>query len=232
MNTIKEIVEQLPYIMTYFVEGYLFIMIYKYIVVKKTDSNTKNLFLKCVIASFIIKSIVDLCLGFLNITVTSSAKYTILLCAISLFTGYICGKLAIAKWFQAILFKLGIQRTPNDRVWDDVLNNNQECWVCLKSPKENNTQYLGLYQYCEEYEREPLIALSHYQVLDMDGNIIDNQSKSGNIILLNTKNFEKVEILYGEKLNITSKIKRKFSKRNKIKSKEDNSDNKAQRPIS
>jgi hypothetical protein len=215
MNTIKEIVEQLPYIMTYFVEGYFFIMVYKYIVVKKIDSDTKNLFLKCVIASFVIKNIVDLFLGYLGITVSSNAIYIIVLSFVSLLLGYICGKLAIAKWFQNILFKLGIQRTPNDRIWDDVLNDNQECWVCLKSPKEENVQYLGLYKFCEEFAREPIIALSYYQVLDMEGDIIDDQSKSNNVILLNTKDFEKVEIIYGEKVGFISTLKRKFCSKKK-----------------
>ena len=74
MNTIKEIVEQLPYIMTFFVEGYIFIMMYKYIVVKKNDTDTKNLFLKCVISSFIIKSMVDIALNRLGISIQSNAK--------------------------------------------------------------------------------------------------------------------------------------------------------------
>ena len=216
MNTIKEIVEQLPYIMTFFVEGYIFIMMYKYIVVKKSDTDTKNLFLKCVISSFIIKSMVDIALNRLGISIQSNAKYIILLCGISLLLGYICGKLATAKWFQEILFTVGIHRTPNDRVWDDVLLNGQQCWICMQSPKNADLQYLGLYQYCEEFEREPIISLSHYQILDMQGNVVDDQSQSGNIIMLNTKGFEKIEILYGEKTDAISKIKSKLILQKKL----------------
>lgn len=48
----------------------------------------------------------------------------------------------------------------------------------------------------ETFEREPIITLITYQKLNADGDIVLDYSENGSrTIVLNTKNFEKIEVI-------------------------------------
>lgn len=57
--------------------------------------------------------------------------------------------------------------------------------------------YLGQFKYGEEFVNKPLIVLEHYQIMNLDGEIIHDYSDASNeVALIDTKNIERIEITY------------------------------------
>lgn len=201
-ETVEAIVNQLPVIMNYFVEGYIFLAIYRFIAFKQEKSTEKYSLLKSVVVSAVIKSIFDC----IPVTAKLDNFYTPVLCLICAILGFLCGKLIRNKMLNNILSFLKIQRTPNENIWDDVIKDGQNCWVCLRSPKIDNLRYLGVFRYGEEFKSEPIIALSNYQILDANGKVLADYSNTNDMIMLNTKDFEVIEITYEDVENEESNI--------------------------
>ncbi len=81
----------------------------------------------------------------------------------------------------------------------------QDTWVRVFM--KDGSSYLGQYRYGEPFKSEPIIALINYQKLDKDSDVVIDYSQNKNeLILLNTKDFEKIEITYSEKIKLMDKI--------------------------
>ena len=62
---------------------------------------------------------------------------------------------------------------------------------------KDGSSYLGQYRYGESFKSEPIIVLATYQKLDKDADIvIDNSQNMNEMIMLNTKDFDRIEITY------------------------------------
>lgn len=63
--------------------------------------------------------------------------------------------------------------------------------------KSSKLVYYGQYKYGDENGSEPIIALVRYKVMDLESNTIeDNSSDDSEVVLLNTKDFERIELTY------------------------------------
>lgn len=80
---------------------------------------------------------------------------------------------------------------------------------------KDGSSYLGQYRYGEPFKSEPIIVLATYQKLDSDTDIvIDNSNNANELIMLNTKDFDRIEITYSPKQsNSISQIARKVSEK-------------------
>ena len=95
--------------------------------------------------------------------------------------------------FNEFLRKSHIDRTTNENIWQDTIKDNTWVRVFMK----DGTSYLGYYRYGESNQREPIIVLGMYQKLNSKANvIIDNSQNPKELIMLNTRDFEKIEITY------------------------------------
>ena len=91
------------------------------------------------------------------------------------------------------VYKLHIGRTTNENIWDDIIK--PYTWLCIHM--KDGSSYLGQYRYGEPFKSEPIIVLATYQKLDKDNDVvIDNSQDMTRTIMINTKDFEKIEIIY------------------------------------
>lgn len=110
--------------------------------------------------------------------------------------GLILGKIITHGCFNDLLHELHIGRTTNDNIWKDAIK--PYTWVRIFM--EDGSSYLGQYAKGESFEREPIILLATYQKLDKDGDIVIDHSQDANeFIMVNTKNFDRVEITHSSK---------------------------------
>ncbi|MCD8214433.1 MAG: hypothetical protein LUC97_02110 [Clostridiales bacterium] len=59
--------------------------------------------------------------------------------------------------------------------------------------------YYGQYMYSEPFKSEPIIVLGTYQKLDKDNNIVvDHFNDVNDVIMFNTKDFDRIEVTYIE----------------------------------
>ncbi|MBC5745859.1 hypothetical protein FMM74_020475 [Lachnospiraceae bacterium MD308] len=81
---------------------------------------------------------------------------------------------------------------------------------------KDGSSYLGQYRYGEPFKSEPIIVLATYQKLDKDTDVvIDNSQNPNELIMLNTKDFDRIEITYQpmEKDKLADRIKKWIDKR-------------------
>lgn len=78
---------------------------------------------------------------------------------------------------------------------------------------KDGSSYLGQYRYGEPFKSEPIIVLATYQKLDHDTDIvIDNSQNPNELIMLNTKDFDRIEITYQpvKKEKLVDKIRKRI----------------------
>lgn len=185
------------------VYGYIFLVAY-YWITFKDNKDFNNLLIKSIATSYLLTSIYDLIVLKYNIYFANSYYKVLSYFAISAILGFIIGKIISHRWFNLLLHKLHIGRTTNENIWDDVIK--PYTWICVHMKDESS--YLGQYRYGEPFKSEPIIVLSTYQKLNKDNDIvIDNSQDTNRLIMINTKDFEKIEIIYIPKnTNIIHKI--------------------------
>lgn len=199
----------MPKILSYIVQGYVFLTAY-YWISFKDNKDFKNLIIKSIAVSYILKILFDKICEWKNIVFKNDINYAICLIGSSAILGFLLGKLLSHRWFNLLLHKFHIGRTTNENIWDDVIK--PYTWVCVHM--KDGTSYLGQYRYGEPFKSEPIIVLATYQKLDQDNDVvIDNSQDLNRVIVLNTKNFEKIEVIYNQS---SDKLWNKIEKRFKI----------------
>ena len=78
--------------------------------------------------------------------------------------------------FNIFLNKIHIGRTTNENIWDDIIK--PHTWV--RGFMKDGSSYLGQYRYGEPFKSEPIIALTNYQKLDKDSDVVIDQSQNKN----------------------------------------------------
>ena len=189
------LIDNLPSVLTYLVQGYIFISVFSWIVFQKKSNDIDHIVLRSIAASFVLKTVYDGILAVVRLDIQDSSTYLIILIVCSTIGAYLLAVLCNTTWFNGLLLKIGIKRTVNSNIWNDVIKTDVWVRVYLKSNPE--LTYLGQYLYGEEFEREPIIVLANYQLIDTSGNIIIDYSQNPNEkIMLNTKDFERIELTY------------------------------------
>lgn len=182
----------MPEIMSYIVYGYIFLSAYYWISFKDNKDFT-NLVIKSIASSFILKSLYELIIQRFNIVFSSELLKIVVLVLISGIAGLVIGRLTSDRRFNLLLHKLHIGRTTNTNIWDDVIKPYTWVRVFMK----DGSSYLGQYRYGEPFKSEPIIVLATYQKLDKDTDVvIDNSQNMNELIMLNTKDFDRIEITY------------------------------------
>lgn len=186
------LIDNIPTIISYIVYGYVFLVAY-YWISFKDNKDFNNLLIKSIATSYLLTSIYDLFIVKYNIIFTNEYYKVICYFAISALLGFMVGKILSHRWFNLLLHKLHIGRTTNENIWDDAIK--PYTWLCIHM--KDGSSYLGQYRYGEHFKSEPIIVLATYQKLDKDNDVvIDNSQDTSRTIMINTKEFEKIEIIY------------------------------------
>lgn len=192
IDWITYLIDNIPEIISYIVYGYVFLVAY-YWISFKDNKDFNNLLIKSIAMSYLLTTIYDLIVTKYNITFSNEYYKVIFYFAISAILGFIIGKIISHRWFNLLLHKLHIGRTTNENIWDDVI----KPYTWIRVFMKDGSSYLGQYRYGEPFKSEPIIVLATYQKLDKDVDVvIDNSQNPNELIMLNTKDFDKIEITY------------------------------------
>lgn len=190
---IPEFIDQIPVILSYIVYGYIYLTAY-YWITFKDNKDFSNFIIKSVAVSFILRNLYEYILlrGDSDVNI-NSPKVVIVFAIISAVLGFIIGKIITHRFFNRFLHFFHIGRTTNENIWDDIIKPNTWVRVFMK----DGSSYLGQYRYGEPFKSEPIIVLSTYQKLDKDTDVvIDNSQNNNELIMINTKDFDRIEITY------------------------------------
>ena len=192
IDWITYLIDNIPEIISYVVYGYVFLVAY-YWISFKDNKDFNNLLIKSIAASYLLTSIYDLFIEIYNIAFSNEYYKVIIYFTVSAVLGFAVGKIISHRQFNLLLHKLHIGRTTNENIWDDVI----KPYTWIRVFMKDGSSYLGQYRYGEPFKSEPIIVLATYQKLDKDTDIvIDNSQNMNELIMLNTKDFDRIEITY------------------------------------
>lgn len=200
VEEIEVLIEYLPIIFIYFVPGYIFIRINCYRFTKDINK-INNLLLKSVVVSYIlialVKFIFQICSKDFNL---ANTLVKIILIFVSIIAGMFCSKILLNKYSKNILEKLGLKKSFNPNIFDDITDEENGTWIVVYMPEER-VIYKGVLQRYEDKEEleNYFLILSNYILYDYKQHIIeDNLFVSNKWVMLNTKDISRIEILYSE----------------------------------
>lgn len=157
-------------------------------------TKTEFIMLKSIAISYIFKSIWDF--AYSNLDLDNTVCYCIYLvtmlisCVLLSYVFYIVGS---SKIIDKLLKKLEIYRTANDNIWVDIIKDG----TCLRVfSKDGEKSYYGFCDICELHSREPIVVLSRYRILDNNDEVIfDGTDNKASRMILNLKDFERIEVV-------------------------------------
>ena len=194
VDYIESLINGLPDLIKYIAFGYIFLSAFYWVTYRDNADNTfKYMIVKSIIVNYILVSFYSVVLSRIGIVIIYSPKQIIFLSLLSGFLGLIIGSIIRAEWFGNLLLKLHISRTFNSNIWDDVLK--KDTWVRVYM--KDGTSYFGCFMYSEDYEREPIIVLSTYRKYNAaTEEVLNYTDKPEELIMLNTANFDRIEITH------------------------------------
>lgn len=189
----KELINSIPEIISYIVYGYVFLATFYWVSLKDNRQDFKDLIIKSIVTNYILMTLYNIVINKYSIDFSNDYYKAACFLCISAAFGLLLGKVISHRIFNIILNKLHLGRTTNENIWDDVIRPNTWIRVFMK----DGSSYLGLYKYGELFKSEPIIVLETYQKLDKDTDVvIDNSKNLNELIMLNTKDFDRIEITY------------------------------------
>lgn len=178
--------------MSYIAFGYIYLLAYHWISFKDSK-DFQNIVFKSIVANYILTTCYQMICMKLNINFSNVHYQIVVYITVSGLLGLTCGKIITSCYFNEILHKLYIGRTTNNNIWDDIVK--PYTWLCVYM--KDGTSYLGQYRYGESFQREPIIVLTTYQKYNAEDDIVlDYSQDNTRAIVLNTKDFEKIEVVY------------------------------------
>ena len=112
--------------------------------------------------------------------------------AISALLGFVLALAYKSVWFGKFLALVGIKRTANDSIWDDVVG--KQAWIAIYDTKAN-IYYCGQFQY-QKYESErEYVVIAAYYTADTKGNILEDYTNDvARKIMINTADCKTITI--------------------------------------
>ena len=146
-------INAIPECLSYLAPGYLMLTIYQYILYSDQNDSAKmpDKCIKSIVLSFFLRVVMGLCLP--NIEIDSTMGYLMLFVAAILF-GCILALVLRCEQIQDMLYKIGIDRTPCENIWDDVVKD--ECWIRIYNKDESS--YIGKLYHMEILNVSPLFS--------------------------------------------------------------------------
>ena len=182
METISQILENIPVLLQYYLPGLWTITVFKYFCSKEIQTESQTI-LACVV-SYVLLSISDL---LSNIPFLGVIKLGTLL-------ALLVSSIFCAKWFSKVMVTL-FHKTPNDNIWRDVLDlthgSNLKLYI-----RDANYYIIGHHRNIEEKGDDSWIVLTEFIKHSKDDNrvIETHDGKEKDMIAIRLSDVEYAEI--------------------------------------
>lgn len=201
---ISDLFAILPDVAIYISSGYIFIVTFRFVAFKEKLRNINAILVLSLITGFILTHIFS-SLMTIDFNKTTNIIPLFLLCSLA---GISCGGLINCKAFQRILKKIHLGRSINQSIWNDIVDiDKKPMWIQVVN-RERDQVVRGILVSVEEFERFPQFVLQQYQVLNLNGEMIEDNSQNAFChILLKSIDFDEVDIRYDSTSKQIIKIK-------------------------
>lgn len=194
METISQILENIPVLLQYYLLGLWTITVFKYFCSKEIQTESQTI-LACVV-SYVLLSISDLLsnipfLGVIKNSVLGRSGISIILGTL---LALLVSSIFCAKWFSKVMVTL-FHKTPNDNIWRDVLDlthgSNLKLYI-----RDANYYIIGHHRNIEEKGDDSWIVLTEFIKHSKDDNrvIETHDGKEKDMIAIRLSDVEYAEI--------------------------------------
>lgn len=189
MSWVTELIQAIPDIVIYIAPGFLFVSVFMWVTHRKFHTPQVQV-VAGIVASFVLKSCFDGIITLFAWQVTSPWD-AILLCAVSGILGILLGIASASPWLTNLLIFCHIYRSGNSSVWDDVLRGNM--WMAVYDD-QRRLYYCGQVRHTSEDEKQLLIALAGYYIMDADQNVLEWHLGTEDYIMIDTSQYRSIQI--------------------------------------
>ena len=193
METISQILENIPVLLQYYLPGLWTITVFKYFCSKEIQTESQTI-LACVV-SYVLLSISELLsnipfLGVIKNSVMGRSGISIILGTL---LALLVSSIFCAKWFSKVMVTL-FHKTPNDNIWRDVLDlthgSNLKLYI-----RDADYYIIGHHKDHDEHDKDPWIAVSAFEKRDKKTNEIygDEPSYLDNDLVICAVRFSDIE---------------------------------------
>ena len=203
IDKILELINSLPLIISNVAYGALFLVVFKFVTFKDKEDYIKTNLINCITTNFILVIIFNCIFKFIEKLTQIAIKpntniYYFLMIVFTLIFAYIFGLIVTNQKFNKILLRVGIKRTTNDNIWDDVIQSYTWLYVHMKG---KDFAYLGEVKYVEEHTDNPKIVLCNYKLMKMSTAeaVVDYTDDKTRMVMLSPDDYDIVEIIPADK---------------------------------
>lgn len=199
----KLLLEQLPNLLQYYVPGYIFIMIYDFMLSKKRREGA-NLHLECLVVSYIVVVITRTIFEMTNVPQTYRVIVIIefLLAAL---IAYLVALFLASEHSDKTLRFFRISRSARASIWDDYIDTNLGAVAAVFLDDENIIYYGKVVAYDYESEDSNYIAMAYYDIYDLDWQKQYDEKDNTYVTLIKLDNVFRIEFNY----DVNSRIAKK-----------------------
>lgn len=164
LNDIKEIIDNIPYLMEYILPGYCFILLLNFMV-DRSGTDTKPRFILSVIISYFSAKIINKGVNILSIPKPHTWEFLLIQMVTLLIFGFFIGLLFRSERFNTFVSNTPLKRTFNENFWRDHFIEGVIYRVHIKS---GDYYYEGQVTSVEEHSHSPFIELSDFRVIRIE----------------------------------------------------------------
>lgn len=201
---IKTLISILPNLFVYIAPGYLFFKSFNFVLDWKEKNFTNNIF-EYLIMSYVLYSIQEFLLGLhYSLVLMNLPQVIVSLIIISIVSGYIFGKFIKSKKFKKLREFLGVKRTINNNIFNDVIDKVDGTWARIYL-KDEKVVYYGAVVLFDKKDKfdEGVIVLNKYYVYKYgESNLLDDtlpsEEKRNYFVTIKISEVSRIETIYDE----------------------------------
>ena len=185
------LIEFLPELISYIVLGFVFLRVFRYMCTIKNSENYEHIVWESILVGFVFKNLFALIPFSINqaIDMVGMVITTIIVAGI-------WAKIYSSKLIDNFFRKIGVFRTRQNYIWQDIEDKNYMTYVRVVNP-DTSEAYAGTLKYYEEYKEHPQIVLQNFQYWGKKEE--DNRDFSKDpkcVVLIDTEKFSQIYIVY------------------------------------
>lgn len=164
MTWITDLINQMPELIYAIAPGFLMFSFFMWSASKQIQNSTVVIIISVTLSYIIL----EICRGIMPIF---TVKSFIVICVCAACSGLLLAILFKSKWSNKIISLLGIKRTTNNSIWDDIYG---RCgWISFYDERTDSI-YCGQFRYQNYENGKSYVCMTGYYVMDSNKNIIED----------------------------------------------------------
>lgn len=177
MTWISDLIENMPQLVGYLAPGFLLVSAFLWTTNSKIESGTVFLVM-AIVSSYLIRGII--CVDYDSLSYFAQT----VICVVCFVLGVFAAVFIKSEFFNDLLADVGIKRTTNQSLWDDVIGEGSV--ITIYDPKERK-YYCGAFKYQQMQDGIAYIVICAYYVANERKEVLENYTGTERKLMIKQK---------------------------------------------